>query len=102
MSTNNSSIRDAVKEYYSQTLQSTEDLKTTACCDVSSIPNELREPLNNIHPEVLSRYYGCGLVAPCLLNGLRILDLGCGSGYLSCCLAKAIKKGGKVYSVDHI
>ena len=100
MSTNNSSIRDAVKEYYSQTLQSTEDLKTTACCDVSSIPNELREPLNNIHPEVLSRYYGCGLIAPCLLNGLRILDLGCGSGRDVYLLSQLVGKDGEVIGVD--
>ena len=100
MSTNNSSIRDAVKEYYSKTLQSTDDLKTTACCDGSSIPNELIEPLKNIHPEVLSRYYGCGLVAPCLLNGLRILDLGCGSGRDVYLLSQLVGKDGEVIGVD--
>lgn len=36
--------------------------------------------LSRIHPEVLSRYYGCGLVVPELLHGARVLDLGCGSG----------------------
>lgn len=29
---------------------------------------------------MLSHYYGCGLVVPPLLEGLRVLDLGCGSG----------------------
>jgi len=31
-----------------------------------------------------------------------VLDVGVGSGYLSTCLALALGKEGKVYSVDHI
>tara|TARA_Y100001968_G_C18895174_1_gene498061 strand:+ start:219 stop:386 length:168 start_codon:yes stop_codon:yes gene_type:complete len=54
MAQNDSAIRDSVKEYYGNRLQSTKDLKTTACCHNSSLPNELREPFKKIHPEVLS------------------------------------------------
>jgi hypothetical protein len=53
---------------------------TDACCDAGSVPEALRPLLARIHPEVLSRYYGCGLVVPPLLEGLRVLELGCGSG----------------------
>lgn len=71
---------DAVKNYYGKELQSSSDLKTTACCDFLSIPAWLKPLLSNIHDEVLSRYYGCGLVCPTDLKGKRILDLGSGSG----------------------
>ena len=66
--------------YYGEVLQSTKDLKTSACCDPSAVPAWLKPLLSRIHPEVLSRYYGCGLVAPTQLDGLRVLDLGSGSG----------------------
>ena len=71
---------DVVKDYYGKQLQGSADLKTTACCDTSLVPAWLKPLLARIHPEVLNRYYGCGLVCPPLLAGSRILDLGCGSG----------------------
>ncbi len=39
--------------------------------------------LANIHDEVLAKYCGCGLVVPEMLDGRRVLDLGCGSGRAS-------------------
>jgi ubiquinone/menaquinone biosynthesis C-methylase UbiE len=53
-----------------------------------------------IHPEVLSRYYGCGLVAPPLLEGMRVLDLGCGSGRDVYLLAQLVGPDGAVVGVD--
>ena len=47
------SMNEVVKEYYGSTLERTSDLKTTACCDSTSIPTELKKYLNQIHPEVL-------------------------------------------------
>ena len=73
-------MQSAVRTYYGSTLSSSEDLRTSACCDASSVPEALKPLLARIHPEVLSRYYGCGLVAPPLLEGARVLDLGSGSG----------------------
>ena len=92
--------RDVVKEYYGKTLQSSEDLKTTACCDIGAVPEWLKPLLANIHPEVLSRYYGCGLIAPALLEGCRILDLGCGSGRDVYALAQLVGPTGEVVGLD--
>lgn len=89
-----------VQEYYGATLGSSADLRTNACCDASSVPVALRPLLARIHPEVLSRYYGCGLVVPPLLEGLRVLDLGCGSGRDVYLLAQLVGAGGQVVGVD--
>ena len=91
---------DAVKNYYGKELQSSSDLKTTACCDFSSIPAWLKPLLSNIHDEVLSRYYGCGLVCPTDLKGKRILDLGSGSGRDVYALAQLVGETGEVVGVD--
>lgn len=91
---------DLVKDYYGKTLQSTGDLRTSACCDPTSAPEWLKPMLSRIHPEVMSRYYGCGLVAPLLLDGSRVLDLGCGSGRDVYLLAQMVGRSGEVVGVD--
>jgi len=93
-------MHDVVQDYYGKQLQSTEDLKTTACCDISQVPSWLKPLLSNIHPDVLSRYYGCGLVCPSLLDGCRILDLGSGSGRDVYALAQLVGEKGEVVGVD--
>jgi len=93
-------MHDIVQDYYGKQLKSTTDLKTSACCDISSIPEWLKPLLAKIHPEVLSRYYGCGLVCPPLLEGLRILDLGCGSGRDVYALAQLAGPEGEVVGID--
>ncbi len=93
-------MHSIVKDYYGKILQSTADLKTTACCDSSAMPSWLKSLLSRIHPEVLSRYYGCGLVCPPLLEGCRVLDLGCGSGRDVYILAQLVGPQGTVIGVD--
>lgn len=93
-------MHDIVKDYYGKTLQSSADLKTSACCDTSTMPAWLKPLLARIHPEVLSRYYGCGLVCPSLLEGCRVLDLGCGSGRDVYALAQLVGPKGEVVGVD--
>ncbi|EDY86538.1 arsenite methyltransferase [gamma proteobacterium HTCC5015] len=94
------STHDIVQDYYGKTLQSSDDLKTDACCDASAVPDWLKPLLANIHGEVLSRYYGCGLVCPELLEGCRVLDLGCGSGRDVYALAQLVGPRGEVVGVD--
>lgn len=89
-----------VKNYYGEVLQSTEDLKTTACCTVEPPPGYLRSALAQINDEVVSRYYGCGLVVPEALEGLQILDLGCGAGRDVYTLAQLAGPDGFVVGVD--
>ncbi len=89
-----------VQDYYGRQLQSTADLKTTACCDASATPDWLKPLLKRIHPEVSARYYGCGLVCPPLLQGCRVLDLGCGSGRDVYALAQLVGARGEVIGVD--
>lgn len=93
-------MHDIVQDYYGRQLQSTADLKTSACCDIDQIPAWLKPLLGRIHPEVLSRYYGCGLVCPPLLEGCRVLDLGCGSGRDVYALAQLVGPTGEVVGVD--
>ena len=89
-----------VKEYYGQELQGTEDLKTNACCVMEEPPEYIKQALTNIHDEVLSKYYGCGLAIPSKLEGLRVLDLGSGSGRDCYILSQLVGQEGEVIGVD--
>ncbi|MGB1110810.1 MAG: methyltransferase domain-containing protein [Gammaproteobacteria bacterium] len=92
---------DKVKIYYGETLTSSDDLQTSACCtNESDAPAWLNEILASIHPEVSSKYYGCGLVAPDALVGLRVLDLGSGSGRDCYALSALVGEQGEVVGVD--
>lgn len=93
-------MHDIVQDYYGRQLQQTADLKTSACCDISQVPQWLKPLLAKIHPDVLARYYGCGLVCPPLLEGCRVLDLGCGSGRDVYALAQLVGARGEVVGVD--
>lgn len=93
-------MHELVKDYYGKQLQTSGDLKTSACCDASQVPEWLKPLLARIHPEVTSRYYGCGLVCPPLLEGCRILDLGSGSGRDVYALAQMAGACGQVVGVD--
>lgn len=90
----------SVKEYYGKTLQSSADLKTDACCTPEDVPAYLRRLIDNVHPEVRARYYGCGLVAPHALEGAHILDLGSGAGQDAYVLAQLAGPAGSVTGVD--
>ena len=91
---------DFVKDYYGKQLAGSADLKTSACCDPSEIADWLKPLLARIHPQVLDRYYGCGLVAPPLIEGARVLDLGCGGGRDAYLLAQLVGETGSVVGVD--
>jgi len=88
------------REYYGQQLQSTADLKTTACCTTESVPKYVRDVLSEVHDEVLMKYYGCGTAFPPDLHNLRVLDLGCGTGRDSYVMSKLVGPDGFVYGLD--
>jgi arsenite methyltransferase len=91
---------EVVKTYYGKVLKSSGDLKTSACCDGGSVPAELESRLANVHEEVRSKYYGCGIVVPAALEGARVLDLGSGAGRDVYMMAQLVGAGGEVVGVD--
>ncbi|MHB1273106.1 MAG: methyltransferase domain-containing protein [Rhodanobacter sp.] len=92
--------QSAVRSYYGETLQSSNDLRTTACCSIEAMPEHLRTILARLHPEVRDRFYGCGSPLPPALDGTTVLDLGCGSGRDAYLLSKLVGERGHVIGVD--
>jgi arsenite methyltransferase len=90
----------AVRRYYGETLASSRDLRTTACCSIEAMPPHLRAILRQLHPEVTERFYGCGSPLPPALEGMTVLDLGCGSGRDAYLLSKLVGERGRVIGID--
>ena len=93
-------MKESVKEYYGKILQSSADLQTDACCTTGNNPTFLKKAMANVHDEVSARYYGCGLIMPQKLEGMRILDLGSGSGRDCYVLAQLVGEKGSVVGID--
>lgn len=93
-------ISESVQNYYGEVLKSSQDLKTSACCTVDAMPAHLRSYLSDLHPEVVSRFYGCGSPLPPALEGRTVLDLGCGSGRDCYLLSRLVGETGRVIGVD--
>ncbi len=91
---------EAVKYYYGKVLQKSSDLQTDACCTPDTIPPHVKSLMEMIHPDVHSRYYGCGLVVPEAMEGCSVLDLGCGSGRDVFLLSALVGESGAVTGVD--
>ena len=91
---------EVVKDYYGKVLKSSDDLKTSAYCDGGRVPAHLERLLTNVHEEVRSKYYGCGIVVPASLEGARVLDLGSGSGRDVYMIAQLVGPFGEVVGVD--
>lgn len=93
-------VHAGVREYYGQTLQSSDDLRTSACCSADAMPPHLRSILAQLHPQVRERFYGCGSPIPAALTSATVLDLGCGSGRDVYLLSNLVGADGRVIGVD--
>jgi ubiquinone/menaquinone biosynthesis C-methylase UbiE len=91
---------DTVKKYYGEVVQKTSDLKTDACCITDTMPVHIRKVLPLIENEITNKYYGCGSPVPLCIDGLEILDLGCGTGRDCYVMSKLVGAKGFVYGID--
>lgn len=89
-----------VQEYYGKSIENSEDLQTNACCTLEPPPKHIAEIIGQIHDEVVTKYYGCGLTIPNKLEGMKILDLGSGSGRDCFIASKLVGQEGQVVGVD--
>ena len=93
-------IHEQIKEYYGVILQSSDDLKTNACCCSSAPQKYVKDILPLIKDEIKNRFYGCGSPIPMGMKGCHVLDLGCGTGRDVYILSKLVGEEGHVYGVD--
>lgn len=89
-----------VSDYYGKVLQTKKDLKTNACCALDKLPAYVQEPLNLIEEEIQTKFYGCGSPIPLVLEGMKVLDLGCGTGRDCFVLSYFVGEKGEVVGVD--
>jgi len=74
-------------------------LKTAACCP-AEIPNYLKSILSQLPDEILCRQYGCGSPIPLVVEGCKVLDLGCGTGKDVYTLSALVGTNGHVFGLD--
>jgi len=95
------SITEKVQEYYGKELKSVADLKTSSCIDCGDeAPLEVKNIMPLIADEIKDRYYGCGSPIPPLLDGMTVLDLGCGTGRDVYIASMLVGQNGHVIGVD--
>lgn len=92
-------VQQQVQQYYGSALQTSQDLKTNACC-TDDIPAAHKRILAELESEVLEKYYGCGVCIPPAVEGLTVLDLGSGSGRDAYLLSRLVGEQGHVIGVD--
>ena len=94
------SIVENVRKYYSETVKTSSDLKTSACCAGGEPPAWLKKLLANISDEVLDRFYGCGFPLTEAVSGATVLDLGCGTGRDVYLYSQLVGATGRVVGLD--
>jgi len=90
---------DVVTDYYGKVLSTSKDLKTNACC-AESPPVVIRDALKTVPDEVKAKFYGCGAPLPSGVAGLRVLDLGSGSGRDAYVMSAFVGEKGSVIGID--
>lgn len=95
-------IRLKIKEYYSKVTKEKEGkMETKICsCALDNMPKRILKIRELINEEIINHFYGCGSPIPLCLEGLTVVDLGCGTGLDVYILSKLVGENGKVIGVD--
>ncbi|TMW67520.1 hypothetical protein Poli38472_011140 [Pythium oligandrum] len=93
-------VYDSVKEYYGNRLQRSSEVMLTGRGVMTSFHPYIAQIVAKIPNDVLNRYYGCGLPVPLGIEGMRVLDLGCGTGRDSFIASALVGARGYVFGVD--
>lgn len=95
-------IREEVKNYYSKvTTVDDGKMETKICsCALDGSPKYINEARKMIPDEIIKHFYGCGSPIPPALEGMTVLDLGCGTGLDVYTISKLVGEHGRVIGVD--
>jgi len=88
---------EAVREYYTN-LKGSKDLKTNACCSIPA--PHIAAALKRVPIEICEKFYGCGNPIPNGIEGLTVVDLGCGTGRDCYVASQLVGPSGTVIGID--
>lgn len=97
---NSSSTYEVVQDYYGKVLATSKDLKTSACTASGRPHPQIIDIMRKVPAEVMDKFYGCGAPLPLGVDGLKVLDLGSGSGRDAYVCAALVGEQGQVTGVD--
>ncbi|ORX70518.1 hypothetical protein DL89DRAFT_292180 [Linderina pennispora] len=100
MASNSDTVYTSVKDYYGKVLESSKDLKTSACTTGSAPHPIVLDAIRKIPSAVTDKFYGCGNPIPLGITGKSVLDLGSGSGRDCYAAAALVGPEGSVIGVD--
>ncbi|KAL3142960.1 hypothetical protein ABBQ38_003245 [Trebouxia sp. C0009 RCD-2024] len=95
-----SSTYEHVQDYYGKILATSKDLKTSACTASGRPHSKIIDLMRKIPVEVMDKFYGCGAPLPLGVDGLKVLDLGSGSGRDAYVCAALVGEQGSVVGID--
>lgn len=95
-------IREEVKNYYSKvTTVDDGKMETKICsCALDGDAKYINDARKMVPDEIISHFYGCGSPIPPALEGMTVLDLGCGTGLDVYTISKLVGETGRVIGVD--
>ena len=97
---NPSSTYEHVQDYYGKVLATSKDLKTSACTASGRPHPRIIDLMKKVPAEVMDKFYGCGAPLPLGVDGLKVLDLGSGSGRDAYVCAALVGEQGSVTGID--
>eukprot|EP00755_Sulcionema_specki_P005030 Sspe_Gene.4731::Locus_1557_Transcript_4_5_Confidence_0.222_Length_1590::g.4731::m.4731/K07755/AS3MT; arsenite methyltransferase len=91
---------EQVQDYYGKVLSTSKDLKTSACTAAGRPHPLIIKAIKEIPKPIVEKFYGCGAPLPMGIEGLRVLDLGSGSGRDCYVCSRLVGEKGSVTGID--